>query len=103
MTNQEELFTLCKAVYEATGWETPETVWSLGTGAMGSDEMTNKYTSDYLLPKLQEHGIHLGYDKEQQAWFAFPAGDDGLCIQFSDTPVKALLKLVLKMREEGVL
>lgn len=110
-----ELFELCKKVYVATGWETPETMSSLGTGAMGSDEMTCKYTTDYILEKLpvplifnseyshSDAAIEIRRTKKDKyKWSANIRPVAGQYYkQVADTPLKAVLKLVLVLKEEG--
>ena len=94
-----ECFELCKEVYKRTGWKT-------------SDYMKGypiKYTSDYLLEKLPatvKNDFDGGNDyiilyKKEKSWYADYMGQ--FKRQKSDTPLKALLKLTLKLHEEKIL
>ena len=124
MRDSNELFDLCKQVYEATGWDGTEKFWhSLISHDMKtwSDyklqdykpdnlfgiRIVPLYTSDYLLENLPlEKGNYIGL----QIW---SGGNWGASWQPSrgkrhtsaidDTPLKTLLKLTLKLHEEEIL
>ena len=126
-TDNTELFELCKEVYERTGWSADmdrgvdyvwchETLTRLPIDWDTSDVHLHipLYTSDYLLEKLPEEvdrGLlvvtngdrpHAGYAQRDQY------GDTSLSrnfykrAQYSDTPLKALLKLVIALHDAGV-
>ena len=102
-----ELFELCKQVYEATGWK--------GLGRRYINEPLEKddwipiYTSDYLLEKLPatvKNDFDGGDDylilyKKGKSWYSDYMGQ--FKRQKSDMPLKALLKLTIKLHEEGLL
>jgi hypothetical protein len=106
----KELFELCKRVYELRGWETGE--WfGLPTGKHGKGEAAF-YTSDYLLEKLPKSRGDFPDDTwlclepiAQNKWaasyrkgVAHPTID-----KWADTPIKALLKLVIALHGAGEL
>ena len=107
-----ELFELCKQVFEKTGWgstdldkqmyvETefgPEYVESIGDGE-GFWEFP-LYTSDYLLEKLP-FPTEIGCDSFM--WIGKYENRGNQIWERADTPLKALLKLTLKLHEEGLL
>ena len=93
-----ELFELCKEVYEKTGWREPSFGGLIPT-----------YTSDYLLEKLQ--GVYgwsdfsLTSDPAESGvvWQSLYYTYDGMDYKYkSDTPLKALLKLVIALNDAGV-
>ena len=114
----QELFELCASVYKFTGWKTGRHIWSPKRPLVckGDDFMDGMsfplYTSDYLLEKLpvhvdKERAKHLyqyvetfypytkreymvGYEKSEFS-------------EYADTPLKALLKLVVTLHESGKL
>lgn len=94
-----ELFELCKEVYELTKWE---------TNSMFIDN-TPRYTSDYLLEKLPPtiknefdgDDDYLMLYKKSGTWYADYIGQFLRCKD--DTPLKALLKLVIALDEAGQL
>lgn len=95
--NDNELFELCKQVYEATGWD-------YQNGAV--------YTSDYLLEKLPKkvEGADWSYwltlsPMDGESWDADYEFEDTepRHFEYADTPLKALLKLTLALHEAGVL
>lgn len=101
-----ELFELCREVYEKTGWIIDNADFWVG-------EPVPLYTSDYLLEKLPKN-IKDGSDFIW-AWLSMDClGDDGwqfgyrkgaaapLIKAISDTPFKALLKLVIALDDAGV-
>ena len=117
-TNQaSELFSLCKKVYELTGWSN-ETLEKMAL-SMADSELHAEcplYTSDYLLEKLQaistkEPNIqnephilveHSGLVKPEYRWSAKVF--NGYWLEVSSTaPLKALLKLTLALHEAGEL
>ena len=108
-----ELFELCKQVFEKTGWgstdldkqmyvETefgPDYVESIGDGETFWEFPL--YTSDYLLGRLpSEQYETLQLIKAKNYW---RAGVGQMGSETSDTPLKALLKLTLKLHEEKIL
>ena len=120
MTQDQELFELCKQVYEATGWDSDDLLHYLGGEVhykplfesdmhhlnTTKDTYSPLYTSDYLLEKLPIHtslrkplnGIGGGYEAE---WYKVTTQEK--FYEFEYTPLKALLKLVLKLHEEKLL
>ncbi len=128
-----ELFELCKQVYEATGWETPDW-WGKsaysgeyrvvpdkqyevkvfadeGDAGRFYDHLPH-YTSDYLLeklPKKYNNGILLLAITNSTQWgaeyYSFYPPERGAKtdVYISDTPLKALLKLTIALSEAGEL
>ncbi|RAN77980.1 hypothetical protein B5P43_18285 [Bacillus sp. SRB_336] len=112
----QELFELCKEVYERTGWNEMKFFHSkygllyitqLPSITDGDDEFTPSYTSDYLLEKLPEivttrgssDFLHLKKSHgEYHAYYSFKRRNPT-----SDTPLKALLKLVIALDDAGEL
>lgn len=124
MKDSNELFELCKQVYEATGWRLPiderpveywvqhDDEWDLEYGVVGmpvDGGVVPLYTSDYLLEKLPatvKNDFDGGNDyiilyKKGKSWCADYMGQ--FKRQKSDTPLKALLKLCLALHEEKTL
>jgi hypothetical protein len=128
MKDDKELFELCRKCYEATGWKNTGRVWYSNAGKVHDiesvyvdgevfDKSANVplYSSDYLLGKLQEteNSVLLRWNRDlggsaaMKAWggkycagtFDMPQGE----YPISDTPLKALLKLTLKLHEEKLL
>ena len=107
MTQDQELFELCKEVYERTGWQ--PTDWQ-----HGDEDGQPLYTSDYLLEKLPNKikGKHsTGWltlsPMDKETWGAGYEADhtehiDDYKLEWSDTPLKALLKLVIALDDAGV-
>ena len=131
MTNDKELFDLCKKVYELTGWEMTDNFYFYAWTVNGHllTDVTSKnfkskndkdiplYDSDYLLEKLPEYVIEYDTYHEQDirnylCLMKVPEGYvalyDGLSlahkvkVQRTDTPLKALLKLTISLSEHGV-
>lgn len=111
--NDQELFELYSEVYEKTGWKGWELVTLRDDGAMFIDEsdkslivekgFTVLYTSDYLLeklPKSYKTSLLMLYRSAQDSWWA---GYPPLLESNSDTPLKALLKLILALKKVGEL
>jgi len=107
-----ELFELCKEVYEKTGWKYGEPYLKYNVFSMykESDILYYLYTSDYILEKLQ-HTYYItienhGFGKNLY-WYVYPYGNDNEKIEKptgkADTPLKALLKLTLALHEAGEL
>lgn len=127
----EELFELCKEVYERTGWEHidlkfwlrynyPESEYEYKLEEVDDLKRVGKldvplYTSDYLLEKLPRSNDLFDepcilavtqYDSSQ--WQASYIGytSDNLMqphiSEIADTPLKALLKLTIALSEAGV-
>ena len=126
-TENRELFELCKQVYEATGLaDTVDYFYLKNNGDYNVDRANHTqvdhnwwklggevptgcfplYTSDYLLEKLPatvKNDFDGGNDyiilyKKEKSWYADYMGQ--FKRQKSDTPLKALLKLTLKLHEE---
>lgn len=113
--NDPELFELCKEVYKRTGWETGQPGYYrenevVGTSSEGSflKTATNRetlplYSSDYLLEKLP-FPTELGRDSF--AWIGKWEQGAGSAPkrqvwERANTPLKALLKLVIALHEAG--
>ena len=106
-----ELFDLCKQVYKATGWENDPYIKHLNKAPKYEHRYGNAsiYTSDYLLEKLprQIEGIplclwavgHSDWTAEYDGTGQFEGVNERISMS-SDTPLKALLKLTLKLHEE---
>ena len=122
MNKSNELFELCKQVYEVTGWRGEDGfITTIGDKwikdvkkrwfdeTIDSDGFYPLYTSDYLLEKLPatvKNDFDGGNDyiilyKKGKSWYADYMGQ--FKRQKSDTPLKALLKLALKLHEEKIL
>ena len=123
MTEYNELFELCKEVYEATGWDSEDLPHYQerigGDGQTMLDVIYHEqgvcplYTSDYLLEKLQTPLViedhknqrdreHLGYDLYHVVAYPDKPGLDFLTAD-SNTPLKALLKLTIELKKKGLL
>ena len=118
MKESSELLDLCKQVYEATGWEQSPNISQLYEYWDNYDELcvisiedadgalVPAYTSDYLLEKLP---LEVGNHIETGIWhggFRYASWQPGrgrryITVQ-SDTPLKALLKLVIALDDAGV-
>lgn len=116
-TNQvNELYELCKEVYEKTGWEAPET-YKAEDGNPENDWQA--YDTDYLLEKLPAHfyGGTIAMTAETDEGptrYSFFYEDNyetakvvhckSVRLQgWDDTPLKALLKLTIALSEAGEL
>ena len=125
-TNQvNELYELCKRVYELTSWKDTysrlddgnHTIRNEGNEVLLGSKQAPLYTSDYLLEKLPDT---IGLYREERTpdkWLAacedgisyggkhVECGDDECgCESYygeSDTPLKALLKLTIALLEAG--
>ena len=121
-TNQAgEPFELCKEVYERTKWETtdwydldpdgkPVEYLCTTEDKIDENDYVPFYTSDYLLEKLPNH-IYLQH-YANDTWHASQLQPTELRTAdnayqsinaSSDTPLKALLKLCLALKEAGEL
>ncbi len=119
-TENRELFELCKQVYEATGWENDPYIKHLNKAPKYEHRYGNAsiYTSDYLLEKLPVYLMYSGEQyffelevfedktwrgnygyQDRDGWYDHP----DINLQPEDTPLKALLKLALKLHEEKIL
>jgi len=117
----EELFELCKEVYEKTGLDTEtghdgrelyleKWYWTLNGKVQSfaaerykllEDQVVAPlYTSDYLLEKL---GDNLEMKKFGEDYLFTKYVNDTFFDGSSDTPTKALLKLTLALHEVGEL
>jgi len=112
-----ELFELCKEVYEKTGlnkgqdfytnglqwWcNTRKEGWHLSTYGHGlNNDAFPLYTSDYLLEKLLPCVLY----KSADGWYRARYFTDGKLkhSRKEETPLKALLKLTLALHEAGEL
>lgn len=105
-----ELFELCKEVYKKTGWQIEDCTWVVGdengdlfilddkVKEQGHfDYYTPLYTSDYLLEKLP-NTVHVMSSRDGCAVWLIESSVETVK---SDTPRKALLKLVLALKEAG--
>lgn len=128
--NDNELFELCREVYEKTGWDgTPNCyaylknpyvdVWAWEVIPLHEDNVDDVdewhplYTSDYLLEKLPTHdknnvhanfGVSMLLASNPKKWGASWECDSGEYeMVHADTPLKALLKLTLALHEAGEL
>jgi hypothetical protein len=127
MDGKEELFELCKEVSTRLGWAVDED--SDLTRKWGRDGIGNLqiepigggiffgqvplYTSDYLLEKLPSenseqihavYGVYLLTGSKSKKWGASWECDTGQYeIEHADTPLKALLKLVIALDDAGEL
>jgi len=119
----QELFDLCKKVYELTKWETKDLYWLVTRGGQSSiwkwvnaKEFSDRvpvYNSDYLLEELPKSIGAYGLEM-----WSYPSGD-GVAFGYYDTlnrrwhhkipqrgdklPLKALLKLTIALSEDGQL
>lgn len=144
MEAENEVFKLCKQVYEATGWfevsdfyvksftkkdDFKNALWEIESYSSYAEHMTKEefsqsntvplYTSDYLLEKLPFLTKYTrGDGRIAKGWcyLVLTYANDGQSVAtyanrnkewiepfYSDTPLKALLKLTLKLHEEEVL
>lgn len=117
-----ELFTLCKHLYERTGWAPNSPGWYRESDVVttGSDgpfiqsykvrETMPLYTSDYLLEKLPgnitvavlKDVVH--HREGEKRWITnrYSAHNLGsLTSNWQDTPLKALLKLTIALLDAG--
>lgn len=112
MKDSNDLFELCKQVYEATGWrDTLGYIQPFGQNVNFPnwfDETITKdhdiaplYTSDYLLEKLPNGTTILKDVQGFKAWNVY--NRKRIATYTCDLPVEALLKLTLKLHEEKVL
>ena len=128
MRESNELFTLCKQVYEATGWANGGFLYEFSMNAASGSNVVFPagrtpnaypydntvyplYTSDYLLEKLPykigkaNSAIWLRLGKTRNSFTVCYMGSDLVCIYDfeADTPLKALLRLTLKLHEDKIL
>ncbi|QEX10943.1 hypothetical protein F6X56_15070 [Rhodococcus erythropolis] len=109
MTQDQELFELCKEVYKRfPEWKTGRHIWSMKRPVIckGDDFMDGMsfplYTSDYLLEKLQSLML-IQLDNAAGRWRAEYSDNAGFSTAvYADTPLKALLKLVIALANAGV-
>ena len=96
-----ELFELCKEVFERTGWGFIDGEFEDTRNRLTSDNQII-YTSDYLLERLYSHDPAI--ERFNDEWLATAVrdpkgsdyGEDGA------TPLIALLKLTIALDEAGV-
>jgi hypothetical protein len=126
----KELYELCKEVHKRTGWDDTFGYWTKSAGMsdkyhpyISYPELERRYglfttqevkvliplyTTDYLLEKLPNilHGLYLTIyaDSSDDDWIAvYERGvDEDSYRSYGDTPLKALLKLVLALNDAGV-
>ena len=114
-----ELFELCKQVHERTGWDelADDHPWITERGVIGykRNGVSPVYTSDYLLGKLPNKikGKHsTGWlilsQVNKATWSAGYEADhtehiDDYKVEWSDTPLKSLLKLTISLHKAGEL
>ena len=121
MKESNELFKLCKQVYEATGWDYVESYINESEDYVNPssniiDPVIHAplYTSDYLLEKLSAITDHISVQQsnrisidasndEKSNWYAHYWLRSRRVQVKSDTPLKALLKLTLKLHRENIL
>ena len=118
-TESRELFDLCRSVYKATGWTGTNQVIGIyyqisevdvKYGIFDRSEKrkepvdTPLYTSDYLLERLPV-GTNISKTNtnttEPSIYYSATCRNNG--IHHGGTPLQALLKLTLKLYEEGLL
>lgn len=124
MSKDNELYELCKEVYKRTGWRQEADIsllykyWDdydelcVISIEEADDSLVPAYTSDYLLEKLprQIEDIPLClWAAGRSDWMAeydgtgqFEGANERISM-LSDTPLKALLLLTLKLHEEKIL
>ena len=131
MSNTDkELFELCKEVYERTGWFQARKVTSWyhyfeptpakyhpGEWRIAFKEINNPkeqywehiplYTSDYLLEKfpkqINKHPLKLTQALDGSYWAAhYSSSTMTEQLECADTPLKAILKLVITLDDAGV-
>lgn len=127
MTQDQELFELCKEAYEKTGWDGTSRcyaylknpyidVWAWEIipchedNIYDVDEWHPLYDSDYLLEKLSglKHTIYLTQGKkwvdgrQVGVWAEAQYSDSINAGDKGDTPLKALLKLAIALDDAGV-
>lgn len=126
MIEDLELFELCKSVYEKLGWKGEFVSWiqngkTVSTihknhpeyyGIVETDYVCPLYTSDYLLEKLyfvlfKGKRKHISLIFEEDGSYSIDADDiyngPRLNVQNADTTLKALLKLTIKLADEGMI
>lgn len=125
MEAENEVFELCKRVYEATGWKNTEDGFfdggevmpftdRIGTYIGASNFRCPLYTSDYLLEKLPVYSedaegmlsVTTRQGQERNGWMAYYEDVDGYSVGaegIGKSPLEALLRLTLKLHEEGLL
>lgn len=108
-----DLFELCKEVYERfPEWETsdwydldpdgiPEEYLCTTEDKIDENDYIPNYTSDYLLEKLPNGTTILKDVQGFKAWNVY--NRKRIATYTCDSPVEALLKLTLKLHEEGLL
>ena len=118
--DNDELFELCKEVYESTGWRGEDGFITTIGGkwikdvkkgwfdeTIDSDGFYPLYTSDYLLEKLPcNKGNHVDLGKWSGGYWSAgwqPNSGRRYIRAVADTPLKALLKLTLALIEAGEL
>ena len=117
-----ELYKLCKEVYEKTGWTVGDESWEWHTtidAKLDSMFIAPKYYTDYLLEKLPAHfyGGTIAMSAETDEGptrYSFFYEDNyetarvvhckNVRLQgWDDTPLKALLKLTIALHDSGAL
>lgn len=113
-----ELFELCKTVYERTKWVEGNYFFDYNGGKpligfqegwyddrIAFDGFYPLYTFDYLFPKLEEYAyIELSSMRKGGCRLVFePHSTEEYDSLRADTPLKALLKLAIKLSDTGEL
>jgi hypothetical protein len=115
--DKDSLFELCKEVYKRTKWNDNSLKHEIYEDYRPDlDISVPIYTSDYLLEKLNGFGFMDGpseginlkpHNNHGWGWLAYIpgyayryGGDEN--VGFADTPLKAILKLVLALDKEGI-
>lgn len=92
-----ELFELCRELYKRTGWDSYELAKDHVTTSDGYDEWDLPlYTSDYLLDKLPHASYQMDVTSVGVKLTTFYTDDKWETVH-ADTPLKALLKLVIAL------
>lgn len=117
MTQDQELFELCREVYKQSAWKQEPDIsylykyWDdydelcVISIEEADDALVPAYTSDYLLEKLPATRLETWHNGHVVAkWFAdgVPEKVRNKILVESDTPLKALLKLVIALDDAGV-
>lgn len=120
--NDTELFDLCKEVYKRTEWDSTRDVYEFYKDVSGhlqlnranvfaeavpKDRMCPLYTVEYILEKLPrkigQHVLTVQPVSYPQWCASYDSPEDEVYNRFADTPLKALLELVIALDEVGEL
>jgi len=120
---EDELFELCKQVYEVIGLDndgnlnairSDGSIYEKDPAWLSSKNYAPLYTSDYLLEKLpktfDDYYIDVSWSNNKYGWWAEYFTNDYTPNRpmskyrcNANTTLKALLKLTLKLHKEGIL